>query len=172
VAVYLTKRPLASRHLVSSLIICQVFTLGDTMSSSWTTRWVDAGGRQTITRLRTDAGLTLPLEAAYYALSNAAPFMAWGGPEVVFPPAPVAALYSSAAQTLLLSFGCGDASIATLRVPAPVSSIFLPDLATVDLLDPLIAAITVAGIGVVVSETGSLAVSLIGGKLLPWRGTA
>jgi len=134
--------------------------------------WVDANGKQTITRIRTGTGAA-GIQAAILGASNADYSAWWESAETTNgSPAPVAAAYQGNQPMAQLLYLCADLTIATLLLPAPAVGNFLADQETINPTAAPIAAITAAATaaGGLVSTTGSPATTLLGGKLLPYRG--
>lgn len=125
--------------------------------------WVDSGGLTTITLILANPSAA-GIQGALLAKSNADYLDEWEGPlNINGSPAPVAADYRSVTQSAVLSFLCGDGSIAKVALVAPKLSIFLADGQTVD--STQIAGIIAACTGNLVSNTGSTAASFLGGIL-------
>lgn len=144
------------------------------MSESRSVVWVDANGKNTITRIRTGTGAG-PLQSAILAASNADFVTFWESAETTNgAPTPTAATYQPAQPYAQLSYLCADNTIATVLIPAPRLSIFLADQETVNPASPSIVALNGAAIAVggLVGASGSPAVSFLGGKILPYRGAA
>lgn len=136
--------------------------------------WVDANGKNSITRLRTGTGAAAVLSAILGA-SNADFTTHWESPETTNPaPAPVAATYQPLQPMAQLLYLCADNTVASVLVPAPRLSVFLADQETINPAAPAVAAITAAAVaaGGLVSASGSPATTLLGGKILPYRGAA
>jgi hypothetical protein len=134
--------------------------------------WVDANGKQTITRIRTGGGAG-GIQAAILGASNADFNLWWESTETANgAPAPVAAVYQGVQPMAQLLYVCADNTIASLLLPAPQAAVFLADKETIDPANAAIAAITAAAIaaGGLISSSGSSATALAGGKLLPYRG--
>jgi len=142
------------------------------MAESRSVIWVDANGKNVITRIRTSSDATA-IQAAILATSNCDYQVWWeGGENVNGSPAPVAAQYLPLQPFAELQFQCADLTIATLLLPSPKLSIFYADQATVDpsKIAALIGACTAAG--GLVSQSQSPALTYLSGKLLPYRGAA
>lgn len=142
------------------------------MAESRSVVWVDANGKNSITRIRTGTGATALL-AAVLAASNGDYQSWWESAETLNgAPAPVAATYQPLQPMAQLLYLCTDLSVATLNVPAPILGLFLADKETVDPASAAAVAITTAALaaGGLVSATASAATALLGGKLLPYRG--
>jgi hypothetical protein len=126
--------------------------------------WIDAGGRLTITRIRTDAGAAT-IQADMLAVSNADWANEWeGNLNINMSPAPAGGDYGSVQQAAMLNFLCADNSIVGLRLIAPQVGIFLADKVTIDAT--MIATLIADCIGHLESTTGSLAASFLGGSLI------
>lgn len=124
---------------------------------------MDFGGKTSITLLLANPTAS-SIIAAIAAISNSAETEHWEGPLVIASsPSPTFATYPSIAQQAVLSFRCADNTIARVAVPAPALSIFLADGITVDA--STITTLITACISQLVSNTGSAAVSFIGGSL-------
>lgn len=125
--------------------------------------WSDAGSRSTITLLLVDTSASA-IQAALLGKSSADFIEYWEGPLVINgAPAPVNAQYPSVTQQAVLTFLCADGTIAKVALPAPKLSIFLSDGQTVDATQ--IAGIIAACIASLLSNSGSPAVSFLGGFL-------
>lgn len=123
--------------------------------------WQDITGAQRITLIRANlSGGGIQSQMA--AISAAGLWQYWQG--TLFSPstAPTAGNVYTGGDLAIFNFSCADGTEASIRVPAPLSTIFLADGRTVDpagLAAPLITAC----IGELVSETGSLAVAYLSG---------
>lgn len=94
--------------------------------------WVDSGGNNTITLVRTSTGAGT-IEGDMLALSNADWFNQWEGTLFVNgSPGPTFAQYPSVRQAATLNFLCADGTSAELTIPSPQIGIFLADGVTVD----------------------------------------
>lgn len=129
--------------------------------------WTDAGARATLSLILADptgAGI----QGALLAKSNADYLEYWEGPLTINgAPGPVSAQYPSVLQQAVLTFECGDGTIAKVALPAPKASIFLSDGQTVDATQ--IAGIIAACQAALISNTGSLAVTYLSGILTAKR---
>lgn len=125
--------------------------------------WIDSGGLTTITLILANPSAA-GIQGALLAKSNADYLDEWEGPlNINGSPAPVFADYPAVTQSAVLTFLCGDGSVAKVALPAPQISIFLADGQTVDATQ--IAGIIAACTGNLVSNTGSAAVSYLSGFL-------
>lgn len=125
--------------------------------------WGDAGGNTSISLILANPS-GAGIQGALLGKSNADYLEYWEGPLVINgSPAPTAAQYQSVQQSAVLSFLCGDGTIARVALLAPKLSIFLADGITVD--STQIAGIIAACTGNLISNTGSAAVSFLGGTL-------
>jgi hypothetical protein len=134
---------------------------------TWTTSilYVDAGGGQTIHKVRSSAGIG-PIFPAIFACSNADYVRCWEGPDTINPsPAPGVADYLPVNPAAVLYFACSDGTVAVLRIPSPSTSIMLADLQTVDPANGSIVSLVAACIGALASESGSLATAYLAGHL-------
>lgn len=128
--------------------------------------WIDSAGQSTLRTLTTQAGAPLT-QAALQAKSNAAIQEWWEEIEQVVGTLPTAAAYPFANQVAYLLFEDAGGLSARLALPAPQSSIFLPDGATVD--PSQIGGIIAAAQAEVVTASGALVTVFRGGSL--GRGT-
>ena len=102
------------------------------MPWSSSTLWVDAGGSQSIFRIRTNSGLGA-IFPALLSCSRADYMTCWEGPETINPaPTPSTLDYQPVKPTALLYFGCMDGTTAIVRIPAPDIVMFLADRQTID----------------------------------------
>lgn len=125
--------------------------------------WVDAGGRSTITAIRTSTGASGIL-SAILADSNGDFLNKWEGTETVnATPTALDLQYPSIMQQAILSFLASDGTIARVSIPAPNISIFLADGQTVD--PTAIGGIITACVGTLAAPSQALATSFIGGFL-------
>lgn len=125
--------------------------------------WVDSGGLTTITLILANPSAA-GIQGALLGKSNADYLDEWEGPlNINGSPSVHNLAYPSVTQSAVLSFLCGDGSIAKVSLPAPQLSIFLADGQTVDATQ--ITGIIGACTGNLVSNTGSAATSFLGGIL-------
>jgi len=125
--------------------------------------WVDSGGNNTITLLRTSTGAGT-IEGDILALSDADWFNQWEGTLFVNgSPAPTFAQYPSVTQQATLQFMCADGTVARVDIPAPQIGIFLSDGVTVD--PSMITTLITDCIGNLLSSSLSPAVSYLVGFL-------
>lgn len=142
------------------------------MAESRSVLWVDANGKQSITRIRTGTGAG-GIMAALLAASNGDYALYWESAETVnSAPAPTAAQYQPLQPAAQLLFVSADATVATLLLLAPKVGVCLADQETINPGNASIVAIIGAATaaGGLVSASGSPATAFVGGKLLPYRG--
>lgn len=124
--------------------------------------WVDASGRTTGTLLTTVAGAAA-VQAALEAKSNAAPQAYWEGDlEVTAGPSPVSATFPSTRDGAALVFETASGTLVTVRIPAPVASIFMADGETVD--NSQITSIIAQVIADVVTSDGVVITQYVAGR--------
>jgi len=125
--------------------------------------WIDAGGLSTITLLLANP-TAASIQGAIKDKSNADYLEYWEGPLTInSSPAPTSAAYVSVTQSAVLSFLCADNTIAKIAIPAPQLGIFLSDGQTVDASQ--VTVLVASCIATLVSNSGSPAVSFLGGVL-------
>lgn len=125
--------------------------------------WLDSGGNATITLILANP-TAASIQGALLAKSNADYSEYWEGPLVINgSPTPTFAQYPAVTQQAVLSFLCADGTIAKVALIAPQLGIFLSDGQTVDATQ--IPVIIAACISTLISNSGSPAVSFIGGIL-------
>lgn len=125
--------------------------------------WVDSGGNNTITLIRTSTGAGV-IEGDILAVSNATWFNQWEGTLFINgSPVPTFAEYPSVTQQATLLFQCADGTSARVDIPAPQIGIFMADGVTVD--PSTIGTLIADCIGNLLSSSASPAVSFTVGFL-------
>jgi|SRR5882672_4655982 len=132
------------------------------MSQTRSTVWIDAAGMTVQTIMSTTAG-GAGIEADLLALSNASRLNEWEGAPGGASGSPAAAVYEAVADYALLQWVCVDGTIVSLKLPAPLSSIFLADGQTVDVANAGVVTLDAAVVGSLLSASGSAAAALLGG---------
>jgi len=129
--------------------------------------WVDANGNKTISRISSNTGATV-IQGNILNCSEADFLEYWESAVTAnATPIPPGGSYRGVLTRAALLFLCADNTQATVLIPCPSLSIFLADQETVDAANVFVAALITACIGNLESATGSLAVSYLGGYLLP-----
>lgn len=132
--------------------------------------WLDFNGvtRQTIITSDDTMGLGTVWVAAQ-ACSRAQIQTTWASDLGAQVGAATTGNYQSCKMAARLNFQTGAGTIVALTIPAPSSAIFLADGITVDPANADVATLLAACIGVLSDPSGSLAVSFVGGTLMPSR---
>lgn len=125
--------------------------------------YIDAQGERVMHVITSNANagiLTLDIED----LSNSRREFQWQAGATDFVPAPVVATYPSVRVQAQLIFRDVAGSIAKLWIPAPKSSIFLPDGVTVD--PSAIATLISDATGLLLAGSGNPVAAFVGGQLI------
>jgi hypothetical protein len=121
--------------------------------------WVDANGFTRLTLVNGDAPMT-GVQTQLVALSNADVLNSTESALTVNPPFPPGAAYRTVGDAAVLTFTDGT-DLVDITLPAPLSSIFLADQATVDITQ--IGAMIAAVVGTVRTSSGGLVTAYVAG---------
>lgn len=132
------------------------------MSTTRSMIWVDTTGKTRMTLANVVGASVGTIQADLMALSNAVVEKWWEGSLTIPGGAPAAAQFLNVQDYADLLFqSSADGSIARLTLPAPLQSIFLADLETVD---PTAIAVLIADVTVsLLTGTGQIADTYLGG---------